>query len=104
MHSEKLVLPEKKSETYGVWLERDNTKPGEDDVHIYVNKLFGVVIGHNKDVDTLGFTELALTFSPEGRITLQYNSNGEPKHVDVEESHIRRLLHSLLKDLKAELT
>jgi hypothetical protein len=87
--------------TYGVWLSKEDG--GKDDVHVYAQHN-STVIGHNKDVSKLGFTKYALVFNADGSVTFQFDDNGTPKIVPVEDSHCYRKLREFLEDFADEVS
>lgn len=82
--------------TVGTWLGNNG-----EDVHVYVDKNVGAVIGQNKKDDKNG-SNLAVSLKDE-TVTYQYHENGQVKIVELDKEDFRQALLVFLNGLKALL-
>jgi hypothetical protein len=88
--------------TYGVWLDNNG-----GDVHVYTDASVGVVIGQNvsyEEIEKQGFSDLAVSVTPEGKINFQY-ADEQKKLVmkELEPAVLKMALLDLLHKLRAQV-
>ena len=86
------------NETYGAWV-----KNGEDeDVHVYLSSLFGVVLGHNKNYVGMKFTPLAISLKSDG-VSLQYeDEKGNPQIKEIDTKYFFDKFLKFLEQIKTD--
>lgn len=89
-------MPPKTSETPGAWIIS-----GESDVQVVIQN-DTVVLGLTKDYnDEVDFTDVAICFSKDNKITLQYDDgNGNPQYRDLNPGYVFEHLKKMLLTVK----
>lgn len=88
----------KDNSLYGAWMNQSS----KSDVHVYVQKDFGAVIGWNKDYrDNVQFSDLALSLTEDKAVIQFADANGNCVTKELNKDLVHAALLNLLHQLKA---
>jgi hypothetical protein len=94
------ILP-KNDEVFGVWITDTREDGKKYDVHAYLSRLFGIVIGYNGEY--IYGNDLAISFK-DRKITFQYFDNkNDLKQVDLPEEVFTKLYLEFLQKIKEKV-
>lgn len=86
--------------TYGAWVEKTERGKEPQDVHIYTQKAHAVIGSYKSYSDDFSPTDLAVGIGPDGKITFQYEKDGEVVIEDLTAAQFRKAVLNMLRELR----